>query len=123
MPESTKPSRAEAFVRGTLCKCPKCGETGLLASFFKLKKTCTNCGLSFEKEEGFTLGTTSIGYVISILLILVPMVGLAIFDIISTFTAVIIGGALSIALPIGLYPLLLGMVVGSYYALMGYDDM
>ena len=76
-----------------------------------------------EKEEGFTLGTTSIGYVISIFLILIPLVGLAIMDVISTTVAVIVGGVLSILLPVGLYPLLLGLVVGSYYALMGYEDL
>lgn len=84
---------------------------------------CPHCGLSFDKEEGFTLGTTSIGYVLSIFLILAPMIALAVMGVVSTWVAVAVGGALSLALPIIAYPWLLGMVVGSYYAVFGYEEL
>ena len=119
----TKPSRGDAMLRGCLCRCPRCGEPGLLRSYFKLHDACPHCGLSFEKEEGFTLGTTSIGYVVSIVVILIPMIALALMDVISTFTAIAIGGVLSITFPIVMYPWFLGMVVGSYFALFGYEDL
>lgn len=123
MAADPKPTRLEAFSRGLVCKCPRCGESGLLKSYYKLHAACPHCNLSFEKEEGFTLGTTSIGYVLAIFFILIPLVLLAILGWIGTWTAILVGGLLSLALPIVLYPWLLGMVVGSYFALFGHEEL
>jgi uncharacterized protein (DUF983 family) len=54
-----KPGRMVA--RGAICRCPRCGSSGVFASWFKLKDRCPGCGLHFEREEGFWLG----GYVIN----------------------------------------------------------
>lgn len=67
------------------------------------------------KEEGFTLGTTSIGYVVALFIVLLPTILLAIQEKLSFWVAIIAGGAGSFLLPIIIYPLLLCWVVAFYY--------
>jgi uncharacterized protein (DUF983 family) len=54
-----KPGRMVA--RGAICRCPRCGTSGVFASWFRLRDRCPGCGIRFEREEGFWLG----GYVIN----------------------------------------------------------
>jgi hypothetical protein len=67
------------------------------------------------QEAGFTLGTTSIGYVIALLVILLPLIILAAAGKVSFWVAVVAGGFGSFLLPLLLYPFLLCWVVGTYY--------
>lgn len=44
------------FSRGLRKRCPRCGYDGIFQSFFELTQRCNNCGLAFEREEGYWLG-------------------------------------------------------------------
>jgi uncharacterized protein (DUF983 family) len=39
------------IMRGMLLRCPHCGSTGILASWFRLKERCPRCGLHLHREE------------------------------------------------------------------------
>jgi hypothetical protein len=67
-------------------------------------------------EEGFYTGTTSIGYVLILLLVLLPVVLLAIAERLSEGQAIAVGAAGTVLAAALLYPALLGWVLGSYYA-------
>jgi len=72
--------------------------------------------MPLEKEEsGFYFGTTSIGYVIAILFVIIPICILVVQDFIGMWTGVIIGIIASIILTSFLYPLLLSWVIMVYY--------
>lgn len=72
--------------------------------------------MPLEREEsGFYLGTTSIGYVLAILLVILPVCILVVMGKIGMWTGVGIGILGSIVLCVLLYPALLCWVMLSYY--------
>lgn len=111
-------TRGTIVARGLFCGCPNCGEHGLLKHWFKLNRKCTGCGLDLEKSDGFYSGTTSIGYVGAIVLVVVPVIILVLRGTLSVnqgIAACIGGSALFILL---IYPLTLGWMVMTYYFTM-----
>ena len=68
-----KITRGDIIARGVLCYCPNCGKRGLLASWFRLGKACRSCGMDLARSAGIYSGTTSIGYVASIVFVIVPL--------------------------------------------------
>ena len=69
-----------------------------------------------EKDESdFYLGTTSIGNVMTIILVTIPVCFLVIMNVLNVWTGVIIGILTSIALFLTIYPLMLCWVILIYY--------
>ena len=110
--------RGAILVRGLFCGCPNCGEHGLLKNWFKLNKTCSGCGLNLEKSDGFYSGTTSIGYVATILIVLLPVLVLVAQKTLTVTQGILIALAGCGALMVLLYPLMLGWMVMAYYVTM-----
>jgi uncharacterized protein (DUF983 family) len=99
-------------------KCPKCGHFSFIKNWFRIKKECENCSLNFARDEsGFYFGTTSIGYVISIVFVILPICILVILNHLSVWFAVFLAILVSLLLNIILYPLLLSWVLMSYFFL------
>ena len=110
-----KVERGEIFSRTMTGRCPNCGQFGIFKNWFRLHKLCPNCGMELEKEEsGFYLGTTSIGYVFSIILVIIPVCILVVMDMLSMWLGVGIGIVGSIMLCTLLYPLMLCWVIMLY---------
>ncbi|HYI45620.1 MAG TPA: DUF983 domain-containing protein [Actinomycetota bacterium] len=42
--------------RGLTKKCPVCGRGKVFESWFHMRKRCTACGYTFEREEGYWVG-------------------------------------------------------------------
>lgn len=113
-----KVERGEIFSRTLTGRCPNCGQFGMFKNWFRLHKCCPNCGMELEKEEsGFYFGTTSIGYVLSIILVIIPVCILVVMDKLSMWVGVGIGIAGSIMLYTLLYPLMLCWVIMLYYVM------
>ena len=111
-----KVGRGEIFSRALTGHCPNCGQFGMFKNWFRLYKSCPNCGMELEKEEsGFYFGTTSIGYVLSIILVIIPVCILVVMDMLSMWVGVGIGIVGSIMLCTLLYPLMLCWVIMLYY--------
>ena len=111
-----KVERGEIFSRALKGRCPNCGQFGIFKNWFRLHKRCPNCGMELEKEEsGFYFGTTSIGYVLSIILVIIPVCILVVMDMLSMWVGVGIGIAGSIMLCTLLYPFMLCWVIMLYY--------
>lgn len=109
------PSSGEILSRGLTGSCPKCGQRGLFRNWFLLKDACPHCGLSLGKEDGFYLGTTSIGYVAAIIIVLIPICFLVVADVIGVWTGVAIGIVGSLVLVAALYPAMLMALITAYY--------
>lgn len=66
-------------------------------------------------DEGFYSGTTSIGYVLILLMVVLPVAFLVIFDLVGVGGAIALCVGGTIVLTVGLYPLMLSWVLMSYY--------
>jgi uncharacterized protein (DUF983 family) len=49
-----------AFGRGLLKRCPRCGQGRLFIRWFDLPERCPRCRLSFDRGDGFWLGSMAI---------------------------------------------------------------
>jgi len=108
-------SRGDIAKRCLLLHCPNCDAGGQLRSWFRLHPACPQCGLKHGGEDGFTLGTTSIGYVVACVLVVVPVCILVVLNIIPVWLGVLIGIGGSVLVTIGLFPVFLGWVLMTYY--------
>lgn len=72
--------------------------------------------MELEKEEsGFYFGTTSVGYVLAIIVVIVPVCILVVLEVLGMWLGVAIGIVGSILLCTVLYPVLLCWVMMVYY--------
>ena len=111
-----KVERGEILSRTLTGRCPNCGRFGLFKNWFRLHKRCPHCEMELEKEEsGFYFGTTSIGYVLAIILVIIPVCILVVKDMLSMWLGVGIGIIGSIMLCTLLYPFMLCWVIMLYY--------
>lgn len=78
--------------------------------------------MSLEQEDaGFYFGTTSIGYVLAIVVIIIPICVLVVKEVLAVWTGVILGLFGSVLLTTLLYPLMLSWVIMSYYTLFPHE--
>jgi hypothetical protein len=83
--------------------------------WFHLRPRCKSCDLDLEMDEGFYSGTTSFGYVLILLVVVLPVVFLVVFDVIGVIGAITICVVGTVGLTVGLYPVMLSWVLMSYY--------
>ena len=123
---SSDPDRKVAARRCLSGLCPRCGGPGLFngdstspASMprwgFRHAKECPYCGLRFQEESGVTLGTTVVGYVLVVLLVVVPLLIATAFDWIPSWIAITAGVIASFGLPVLLYPFLLRVTLATWF--------
>lgn len=111
-----KVERGEILSRTLTGRCPNCGQFGIFKNWFRLRKHCPACEMELEKEEsGFYFGTTSIGYVLAIVLVLIPVCVLVVKGAVGMWTGVTIGIVGSLLLCLLLYPVMLCWVIMLYY--------
>jgi uncharacterized protein (DUF983 family) len=111
-----KVERGEVFARSMTGRCPNCGHFSVFKNWFRLLKECPSCGMVLEKDEsGFYFGTTSIGYVLAIILVIIPVCILVVMDVIGMWLGIGIGIIGSTVLCTLLYPLMLCWGIMLYY--------
>ena len=50
------------LVRALVLRCPLCGQGKLFRGWLAMHKACPHCGIQFEREPGFFLGSIYINY-------------------------------------------------------------
>ena len=70
-----KVTRGQIVARGLTNHCPNCGGHALFkpGTLFELNNACPDCGLRFEKDDGFYLGAMSLNYGVTLVACLVPV--------------------------------------------------
>ena len=86
-------------------RCPYCGGGHIYKNLMALKETCPTCGIPFEREEGYFVGTYAVNLVAALILGLVTVLAVLALTDLSVFQIQILGVAIAIALPILGYPL------------------
>lgn len=93
-----KVTHGQIIARGLANRCPNCGGHRLFkdGKLFELNDSCPDCGLRFEKDEGFFLGAMSLNYGVTLVVYLLPVLVLWLYKTISDKVAIglAIGGAL-----------------------------
>jgi uncharacterized protein (DUF983 family) len=111
-----KITRGDIIARGILCYCPNCGQRGLLKSWFRLNDGCAQgCGLDLAKSAGVYSGTTSIGYVASIIFVIIPICFLVAFKVLSVTAGVLLSILGSLGFIVLIYPVMLCWMVMAYH--------
>jgi uncharacterized protein (DUF983 family) len=100
-----KITRGSIITRGLANRCPNCGGRALFkkGTFFELNDACPDCGLKFEKDEGFYLGAMSLNYGVTLVGCLTPVALLWYGGVLSARWAVGLAVAGSILGPVLLY--------------------
>ncbi|HMD60045.1 MAG TPA: DUF983 domain-containing protein [Opitutaceae bacterium] len=100
-----KVTRLQVLARGLANRCPNCGGRTLFrkGSLFEVNKECPDCGLRFERDEGFFIGSMSLNYGVTLVCFLAPVMLLAYKGVIGTAAAVALAGAGSIGFPLLFY--------------------
>ena len=50
------------FWRAARLRCPRCGEGALFEGWFRMPPRCAHCGLTFDREPGYFLGSIYFNY-------------------------------------------------------------
>ena len=98
-------TRGQIIARGLANRCPNCGGQHLFkeGKLFELNHACPDCGLKFEKDEGFYLGALSLNYGITVVLCLAPVALLWYHKVLSGRWASGLALAGAVVMPILLY--------------------
>jgi len=100
-----KVTHGQIISRGLANRCPNCGGNHLFkdGTLFELNDGCPDCGLKFEKDEGFFLGAMSLNYGVTLVCFLVPVLVLWLKGIIGPKLAIGLALGGSVAVPGLLY--------------------
>jgi uncharacterized protein (DUF983 family) len=113
-----KVTHGQIIARGLSNHCPNCGGNRLFkaGTLFELNDGCPDCGLKFEKDEGFFLGAMSLNYGVTLVAFLVPVVVLWYLGV--------LGGRVAVGLALGgslIVPLLLYRSSRSWQLMLYYS--
>lgn len=61
--------------------CPACHTGEITEGIFWIRKKCQHCGYNFHPEPGFYLGAMAVGFLLTAILTIPPMVILKILDV------------------------------------------
>jgi uncharacterized protein (DUF983 family) len=100
-----KVTRPLVISRGLRNRCPNCGGSTLFrkGKWFELNKACPDCGLQFERDEGFFIGSMSLNYGVTLVCFVTPVIVLAYEGVIGTTSATVLAGIGAMGFPILFY--------------------
>jgi hypothetical protein len=98
-------TRRQIIARGLANRCPNCGGHTLFKpdAHFKINERCENCGLKFDRGDGFFLGPFVINYGLTAFGFVLPF--LYIFGLLRPVATIVTAAVGAIGLPILLYRL------------------
>jgi rRNA maturation protein Nop10 len=117
LPTQMKISRSQIVVSGLKNCCPNCGGRTLFrkGALFQLNEQCPVCGLRFERDEGFFLGSMALNYGVTLFAFLVPVLILYLAGVLAGTAAAALAGVGAIVFPILFYRSSRSWWLMSYY--------
>ena len=100
------PSLSTGLMRGAVLRCPRCGSGGLFRHWAVMVDDCPRCGLHFEQEHGYWLGSVMVNTGLTEgLFIALFVVGMIVTWPDVPWTALLVGGiAFTLVAPILFHP-------------------
>lgn len=110
----------QAMWRGTLCRCPHCGQGKMFRAYLKTVEQCEACGeeLSHHRADDFPpyIAITIVGHIIIFLMLHLDMT-----YHVQPITYVVTMIPLAIVLPLAMLPSIKGSIVGLQWANRMYE--
>ncbi len=98
-------TRSQIVTRGLSNRCPNCGGHTLFQpdARFRINGQCPDCGLKFDRGDGFFLGPFVINYTVTVIGFIIPVILLCTFGKLGPMAAIATAGAGALVIPILLY--------------------
>lgn len=113
-------SVGQAMWRGTLCRCPHCGQGRMFRAYLKVSEQCDVCGeeLNHHRADDFPpyIAITIVGHIIVFVMLHMEMA-----YHVSPMTHMLIAIPMAIILPLAMLPSIKGAIVGLQWANRMYD--
>jgi uncharacterized protein (DUF983 family) len=84
--------------------CPLCGQGKLFRGWLQMHRQCPHCGVLFEREPGFFLGSIYINYGLTVLIVAIAYPVLLFNKIVPETPLLIASLVFTIAFPLLLFP-------------------
>jgi uncharacterized protein (DUF983 family) len=104
LPKASFPRLRTLLGRALTRRCPYCGGKHVYRNWFTYKEECSTCGIPFEREEGYFVGTYAVNLVAALILGIAIVIVALIFTDLSVLQTQILGVVVAIGLPILGYP-------------------
>ena len=103
---SGSPGIGRTLLRGLLRHCPHCGGGHLFDRWFTLQERCPRCGMRFERQEGFMLGSMAINTIVTFLSVaaVVTVAMIATWPDVPMWPVMGLGAVAAIAVPAVFWP-------------------
>lgn len=72
----SRPTAGQLIARALQLRCPRCGEAKMFTGLIRMHDTCPACGMRFEREPGYFLGSIYINYGLTALITTIAYVTL-----------------------------------------------
>lgn len=86
--------------RGVRLRCPRCGAPTLFGGPFSMYPDCVNCGLRFEREQGYFIGAIYLNYAATASIMIAGYVGLDYFANLSLATQLLVWITFGVCFPL-----------------------
>ncbi len=98
-------TQGQIISRGLTNCCPNCGGKTLFkeGKLFELDRSCRQCGLKLEKDEGFFLGAMALNYGVTCVFFLTPVAVLWYYGVVSGKVAIVLAMSLALLAPLAMY--------------------
>lgn len=70
-----QPGFATMLGRALRKRCPRCGQPKIFRTYGELHDQCPQCGLKFEREQGYWVGSMIINTMVTFALLMLVLVG------------------------------------------------
>jgi uncharacterized protein (DUF983 family) len=90
--------------RAIRLRCPLCGQGKLFRGWLSMHKTCPHCGVKFEREPGFFLGSIYINYGLTALIVSIAYPVLLFNKIVAETPLLIAATTFVVLFPLVLFP-------------------
>jgi uncharacterized protein (DUF983 family) len=86
--------------RALRLRCPRCGRTKLYVHGFRMHERCAECGLRYEREQGYFVGAIYVNYAFTIALVVAVVLGLDSTVGLTLRQQLVLGVALAVVTPL-----------------------
>ena len=76
----TRATRGAILFRALRLRCPRCGGDKLFRGYFRMNKRCAKCGLVYDKEPGYFLGSIYYNYGFTAVVMTISYISLFLFS-------------------------------------------
>jgi len=100
-----KVTQAQILERGLANHCPNCGAHTLFppTPSLRINPSCANCGMKFDRGDGFFLGPFVLNYTVTVIVFIIPLILLYVFGAIGRTPTIIAIVFAALVIPTLLY--------------------